>query len=70
MTDQSRNMPTANGNAPPATVNPPQSGVRKPYITHGGASDAGRNLRHQDPKIRSEAAKYMADYRRKKKQTK
>lgn len=43
-----------------------QSGERK-YVTKGYASDAGKALRSQDPKVRSEGAKKMAEYRRKKK---
>lgn len=70
MTDQSGTLPPKNSNPPGTASQPPQQPPVRTYITGGGASSAGRNLRHQDPKVRSEAAKYMAAYRKKKKQTK
>lgn len=69
MTDQSRTVPSSTASVSSSTSQAPQPAVRT-YLTNGGASSAGRNLRHQDPKVRSEAAKYMAAYRKKKKQSK
>jgi len=44
---------------------------RKPvYMTQGGASQAGKGMRSKDPETRKQAAQYMAQYRKKKKQTK
>jgi hypothetical protein len=39
------------------------------YITRGGASAAGRGMRSGDEKTRKDAAKYMAQYRNKNKQS-
>lgn len=61
MTDQQRAVQS------PTTTVPTKPQPSRTYVTPGGASSAGRDLRSKDPQVRSEAAKYMAQYRAKKK---